>query len=92
MVVSVEQLLSLPILWLLVVLALLLIRRRVLKAAAACLRRDREDYAHRPLSLRTRKQLVKRNGNTFHQGGNWVYSGLEPGGQNGMPATARAGR
>jgi small-conductance mechanosensitive channel len=35
MVVSVEQLLSLPILWLLVVLALLLTRRRVLKAAAA---------------------------------------------------------
>ena len=35
MVVSVEQLLSLPVLWLLVVLALLLIRRRVLKAAAA---------------------------------------------------------
>ncbi len=35
MVVSVEQLLSLPALWLLVVISLLLIRRRVLQAAAS---------------------------------------------------------
>lgn len=35
MVVSVEQLLSLPVLWLLVVVALLLIRRRLLHAAGA---------------------------------------------------------